>query len=105
MNTIFIAGHARLPSGMAAQSMYEILTITAEIDKKYGVIVSTRCTLATLHAQEFLEQLLKGYSLLEGIEAPTKSIQEHYYGKAGSALESALKDLYKQYEKWKEYAG
>src|SRR5699024_12262475 len=102
---IVSARHARLPHGTAAQSMYEILKITAEIDKKYGVIVSPRCTLATLHAQEFLEQLLKGYSLLAGIEAPTKSIQEHYYGKAGSALESALKDLYKQYEKWKEYAG
>jgi len=60
---------------------------------------------STLHAQEFLERLLKGYSLLEGIETPTKSIQEHYYGKACSALESALKDLYKQYEKWKENAG
>lgn len=104
MNTIFIAGHARLPSGMAAKSMYETLTITAEIDKKYGVIVSTRCTLATLHAQEFLEQLLKGYSLLDGIEAPISSVVEHYHGKAGSALESALNDLYKQYEKWKQDA-
>lgn len=100
MNTIFIAGHARLPSGMAAKSIYETLTITAEIDKKYGVIVSTRCTLATLHAQEFMEQLLKGYSLRDGIELPIESVREHYFGKAGSALESALKDLYKQYEKW-----
>ena len=100
MNTVFIAGHARLPSGMAAKSIYETLTITAEIDKKYGVIVSTRCTLATLHAQEFMEHLLKGYSLSDGIDRPLASVKEHYYGKAGSALESALKDLYKQYERW-----
>src|SRR5699024_8982812 len=102
MNTIFIAGHARLPSGMAAKSIYETLTITAEIDKKYGVIVSTRCTLATLHAQEFMEHLLKGHSLKDGIEHPLNEVKEHYFGKAGSALESALKDLYKQYGKWKE---
>ena len=63
------------------------------------MIVSTRCTLATLHAQEFMEQLLKGYSLMDGITTPLHSVREHYYGKAGSALESALKDLYKQYEK------
>ena|SRR5699024_3760942 len=100
MNTIFIAGHSRLPSGMAAKSIYETLTITAEIDKNYGVIISTRCTLATLHAQEFMEQLLKGHSLQDGIEQPLISVREHYFGKAGSALESALKDLYKQYEKW-----
>lgn len=99
MNTIFIAGHARLPSGMAAKSVYDTLTITAEIDKKYGVIISTSCTLATEHAQKFVEQLLRGYSLKEGIEEPLKKVRAHYFGKAGSALESALKDLYKQYEK------
>ncbi len=99
MNTVFIAGYARLPSGMAARNMYDMLTITAEIDKKYGVIVSTSCTLATNHAQKFVEQLLRGYSLQDGIDAPVKKIREHYLGKAGSALESALKDLYKQYEK------
>lgn len=99
MNTIFIAGHARLPSGMAAKSIYDTLTITAEIDKKYGVIVSTSCTLATEHAQKFVEQLLRGYSLKEGIDEPLKKVRAHYLGKAGSALESALKDLYRQYEK------
>lgn len=103
MNTIFIAGHARLPSGMAAKSIYETLTITAEIDKKYGVIVSTRCTLATMHAQEFMEHLLRGHSLRDGMEKPLASLHEHYFGKAGSALESALKDLYKQYEKWMDH--
>lgn len=99
MNTYFIAGHSRLPSGMAAKNMYDTLTITAEIDKKYGVIVSTSCTLATKHARLFMEQLLRGYSLQDGVEEPAKQIREHYLGKAGSALESALRDLYKQYEK------
>ena len=97
MNTIFIAGHARLPSGMAAQNMYETLTITAEIDKNYGVIVTASCTLATIHGQEFVQQMLKGYSLQDGIDMPIKIVKEHYLGKAGNALVSALKDLYKQY--------
>ncbi|MFD1039974.1 DUF3870 domain-containing protein [Virgibacillus byunsanensis] len=98
MNTVFIAGHARLPSGMAAKSMYETLTITAEIDKKYGVIVTANCTLATLHSQEFVQQLLRGYSLQDGIEEPAEEVKSHYLGKAGNALASALNDLYKQYE-------
>lgn len=98
MNTVFIAGHARLPSGMAAKSIYETLTITAEVDKKYGVIVSTSCTLATDHAQEFVEFILRGYSLQGGIDKPVAQVEEHYLGKAGSAIRSALKDLYKQYE-------
>lgn len=98
MNTVFIAGHARLPAGMAAQNMYETLTITAEVDKKYGVIIEASCTLATAHGQEFIHQLLRGHSLLDGIEKPMASLKNNYLGKAGNALMSALKDLYKQYE-------
>ncbi|SDR10115.1 protein of unknown function [Virgibacillus subterraneus] len=98
MNTVFIAGHARLPSGMAAKNMYETLTITAEIDKKYGVIVAANCTLATEHGRQFVQQLLRGHSLQDGIEMPVDEVKEHYLGKAGNALASALNDLYKQYE-------
>ncbi|WP_164670055.1 DUF3870 domain-containing protein [Virgibacillus doumboii] len=103
MNTVFIAGHARLPSGMAAKSMYETLTITAEIDKKYGVIVTANCTLATEHGRDFVQQLLRGHSLQDGIDKPVEEVKGHYLGKAGNALASALKDLYKQYEHYMEH--
>ncbi|WP_188206663.1 DUF3870 domain-containing protein [Alkalibacillus aidingensis] len=102
MNTYFIAGHAKLPSGMAAQSVYETLTITAELDKKYGVIVEASCTLATEHGRSFISQLLRGYSLEDGVNEPVRVIKEHYLGKAGNALASAMKDLYKQYETYKQ---
>ncbi len=97
MNTVFIAGHARLPSGMAAKNIYETLTITAEIDKKYGVIVSASCTLATEHGRQFIEFLLRGHSLADGVENIIDEITTHYRGKAGNALISAVKDLHKQY--------
>ncbi|GGA88958.1 DUF3870 domain-containing protein [Ornithinibacillus halotolerans] len=102
MNTVFIAGHSRLPSGMAAQNMYETLTITAEIDRKYGVIVAASCTLATEHGRDFVQQLLRGYSLQDGIDQPVKAIKSHYMGKASNAIISALKDLHKQYELYLE---
>lgn len=102
VNTVFIAGHSRLPSGMAAKNIYETLTITAEIDKKYSVIVTANCTLATEHGRDFVQYLLKGHSLRDGIEKPVKAIREHYLGKAGNALASAVKDLYKQYENMME---
>ena len=85
---------------MAAQNMYETLTITAEIDKNYGVIIFASCTLATLHGQDFVHQLLRGYSLRDGIETPIEVVKRHYLGKAGNAIISALKDLYKQYEQY-----
>lgn len=98
MNTIFIAGHAKLPSGMAASNVFETLTITAEIDKHYGVIVYASCTLATEHGKDFISMLLKGHSLRDGIEKPLEQLKNGYFGKANNALNAALKDLYKQYE-------
>ncbi|MFJ5758933.1 DUF3870 domain-containing protein [Neobacillus sp. NPDC093182] len=98
MNTIFIAGHAKLPTGMAARSIYETLTITAEIDKYYGVIVDASCTLATEHGRDYIARLLKGHSLRNGIDMPLEELKEGYLGKANHALIAALKDLYKQYE-------
>lgn len=98
MNTIFIAGHAKLPSGMAARSVFETLTITAEIDRKYGVIVAASCTLATDHGKEYISRMLKGHSLRDGIDEPLNHIRDGYLGKANNALIAALKDLYKQYE-------
>ena len=56
--TYFIAGHAKLPQGMAAKSVFETLTITAEVDRKYGVILDASCTLATEHGRDFIGSIL-----------------------------------------------
>ncbi|RWZ51373.1 DUF3870 domain-containing protein [Halobacillus fulvus] len=98
MNTLFVAGHAKLPTGIAANHISESLTLTLEIDRTYGVIIDASCTLATDHSREFIKSLLKGYSLKDGIEEPVASLKKGYLGKAGNALEAALKDSYKQYQ-------
>lgn len=95
---VFIAGHAKLPQGMAAQSLFDSLTITAEVHAKYGVIIEASCTLATDHGRDFVARLLRGYSLRDGVDEPIQAIQAHYRGKAANALVAALKDLHLQYE-------
>ncbi|PWA10045.1 hypothetical protein DCC39_11985 [Pueribacillus theae] len=98
MHTYFVAGHARLPQGMAAKSVFDTLTITAEIDKKYGVILEASCTLATEHGRDFIGSLLRGISLKDGVDYPVRLIEEHYKGKATNALVAAFKDLHAKYE-------
>lgn len=98
MNTYFIAGHAKLPQGMAARNIYDSITITVELDFKYGVIVEASCTLATEHGREFFRQLLRGYCLKDGIEELIDRVQMHYRGKAGQAIQAGLKDVYAQFE-------
>ncbi|WP_209122715.1 DUF3870 domain-containing protein [Alkalihalobacillus sp. BA299] len=99
---IFIAGHSRLPQGMAAKSVFETLTVTAEIESKYGVILDASCTLATEHGRQYIGNLLKGFSLKDGIEEPIKSIQLQYRGKAANAIVAALKDLHIQFKQLEE---
>jgi len=100
--TVMLAGHARLPQGMAAQNVYEMLTITVEVELKYGVIVEASCTLATQHAQQFITRLLRGYSLQDGIEPILDEIRRAYQGKAQQALLAAAKDMYHQYQLYQE---
>lgn len=96
--TMFIAGHARLPQGMAAKNVFDSLTITAEIDTKYGVILEASCTLVTDQGRNFIAELLKGFSLSEGTEEITAHIQNYYKGKASKTLIAALKDLEQHYK-------
>ncbi|WP_059105058.1 DUF3870 domain-containing protein [Shouchella shacheensis] len=98
MNTYFIAGHAKLPQGMAARNLYDSITITLELDFTYGVIVDSSCTLATEHGRAYIRQLLRGYCLNDGVEKLIENVQTHYRGKAGQAIEAALKDVYLQFE-------
>lgn len=95
--TYFIAGHARLPQGMAARSVFDTLTVTVEADMKYHVILDASCTLATEQGRAFIGNLLRGCSLQDGIEELTKRITDYYQGKAQNALVAALRDLHHQY--------
>ncbi|MGA8941297.1 MAG: DUF3870 domain-containing protein [Thermoactinomyces sp.] len=95
--SVMLAGHAKLPQRMAARSVYDSLTLTVEIDPKYGVILNASCTLATGHAQMFIGQLLRGHSLRDGIEPLTNEIEAFYQGKAQQALIAAIRDVHQQY--------
>lgn len=99
MPSLFYAGHARLPQGMAAQNMFESLSITVEVDPKYAVIIEASCTLATEHGRDFVRDLLRGHSLRDGVGSLITVIQQRYAGRAAPALIAALKDLEQQYEK------
>ncbi|SDC95848.1 DUF3870 domain-containing protein [Paraburkholderia lycopersici] len=97
--TRFVAGHARLPQGMAAQHLFESLSVTVEIDAKYAVILEASCTLATEHGRTFIRDLLRGHSLRDGAAPVVERVQRCYIGRAGLALVAALKDLHLQYER------
>jgi hypothetical protein len=95
--TIIVAGHAKLPQGMAASKLFEVLAVTVEFEPKYGVIINSSSTLASTHTQEYIANILIGHSLLDGIEPVIDEISEGYHGKAQQAIIAAIKDLYTQF--------
>lgn len=104
VETMFIAGHSRLPAGMAAKNVYETLTITVEIEKKFGVILEASCTLATEHGRDYIGRLLRGYSILHGVDEIAEAVKQNYYGKATNAITAALADLHYQFQQIKQRA-
>lgn len=99
--TMFVAGHSRLPAGMAAKNVYETLTITVELERKYGVILEASCTLATEHGRDYIGRLLRGHSILHGVDDLVEEVKQSYYGKATNAIIAALADLHYQFQQIK----
>lgn len=98
MNTYLIAGYAKLPQGMEARNIDESITITLELDLKHGVIIDAVCTLATEYERDYIQRLLRGYCLRDGMAGLVERIQIYYRGKEGQAIQAALMDAYSQFE-------
>lgn len=96
-NTVFITGHAKLPTAITAEKLYEVIAIGVEIDIETGIIISSDCTLATKVGRNFFEKLTTGYCLLNGIEPLILKFENRYYGSARKAIITALKFVY---DKW-----
>ena len=102
--TVIFAGHAKFPQGMAANKLFDALAVTAEVDLKYGVIIRFTSTLASLNTQRYIENIMVGHSLLDGLDPVLEEIRKGYHGKAQQAIIAAIKDLYSQFMNYYENA-
>lgn len=100
--TIFLAGHGKLPQGMAAKGPFDHMAIVVEVDEKYGVILNAQCTLVTDLAKNVVADILKGHSLRDGVEDIISEIKKVYHGAARNAIIASLKDLGRVYQKYQE---
>lgn len=100
--TIYIVGHAKLPQGASAHTVFGTLSVSAEIDRKYGVIVKASCSLTHDDSVKFVSSILVGHSLLEGVEELIQEIRGRYYGLTQDAIVAAIKDLYRKFTTLKD---
>jgi len=101
-DTILIGGYSNFPSGAAAKEVYGMLGVALEIDPKTGKIVNAATTLLTDVTKNFVNRVLVGQSMNEGLKEPIKSIERRYFGRNKKALIAALMDAHRIYEKYLE---
>lgn len=100
--TICLAGHGKLPQGMAAKGPFEHMAVVVEVDEKYGVVLNAECTLITGIARNVIEDILKGYSLKDGVEEIIAEVKRVYHGAARNAIIASIKDLSREYQNYLE---
>jgi len=95
--TLFFTGYARLPGGITASRVSEVVGVGVEVEPDTGRIVDAECTLATNLARDFFRRLVVGRRLEGDFAAVVKDIERRYHGSAQKALSTALKAVLEKY--------
>lgn len=99
--TIFLTGYARLPAGITASKVSDVVGVGLEVDPTSGKIIDAECTLSTALARSFFRRLVVGQSLDTEFGAIVKTIERRYHGSAQKALVTALKTVLEKYQSYR----
>ena len=97
-NTILLSGYAKLPTNTTVEEVYEILVVAVLFDKRTGVIVEAEASMVTELTKKFVSRLMVGYNLNDGPEDLMEIFENHYYGNAKKALETAIRSVFMKYK-------
>lgn len=99
---VLFSGYAKLPVGITASEMYNVIGVILVIRVETGEIVEADCTLATQVAREYVSRLLIGHSLRNGPDSVLRSIDKKYQGSAKKAIMTSLRIIYDKYRSFME---
>jgi len=101
IETIFLTGYARLPAGITASKVSDVVGVGVEVDPGTGSIVNAECTLSTALARDFFRRLVVGRNLDTEFPAVVRTIERRYHGSAQKALITALKTVVEKYQSYR----
>lgn len=101
---ILLTGYAKLPSGITAKELYEVVALALVVDYNTGRISEVDSTLATNVAKNFVKKLITSKNI-NNVEKIELDFKRYYYGSAEKALVSALKSCKHQYDQIKNSEG
>jgi hypothetical protein len=97
---LFITGYARLPKGITATALYEVVGIGLIVVKKSGLILDADISLATSVGRDFFKSVIVG-NYLTDIDYIVNKFEKSYLGNAKKAIISALKNAHDKYDEFK----
>lgn len=101
-NTLLIAGYAKLPANITAETVYSNLVLVVIIDKRTGVILDAEPSVVTALAKNYIRDIMCGYDMNNGPEELLAIFNECYHGNAKRALETAVRMVFTKYRDYKE---
>ena len=99
---ILFSGYAKLPTGITASEMYNVIGIVVLVDTETGIITDADCTLATGLARRHVSTALIGRNITNGPDELIRLIDQIYQGSAKKAVITALRIIYDKYRSYKE---
>ncbi len=95
--TVYVTGYSKLPEGISAAVMYEVMVIGLEVEVKTSKIVDVDCSLALSLSKKILRNIMIGRSLEGDIADIVAQIKLRYHGSAQKAIIAALKSAFERY--------
>lgn len=101
-NTLLLAGYAKLPANITAETVYTNLVLVVIIDKRTGVILEAEPSMVTNLSKKYIHDILSGYDMNRGPDEIIEVFNSCYHGNAKRALETALRMVFAKYRDFKE---
>lgn len=101
-NTLLLAGYAKLPANITAETVYTNLVLVVIIDRRTGVILEAEPSVVTTLAKKYIHDIMSGYDMNNGPDALIETFNNCYHGSVKRALETALRMVFARYRDYKE---
>ena len=97
MEGVLISGYAKLPTNITSQEIYKTLVMVVIVDLQSGLISKAECSVVTEIAKQYVEKLVIGYNMNNGIGALIERFEILYHGQTKKAVETSLKMIFAKY--------
>ncbi len=99
LDTIIVAGSARLPENNTANHVFGFFAIELEIDLADNKIVDVSCTMLPSLGEKIVCNALLGNETEKGIGDAIEQLERRFFSVTKRAIIAALEDAYKWYKK------